>query len=376
MLTCDSFRTQDLDRRVTDLNDLYMKFLMEMMVNKLEPDYVVVMGDLFSYQGTTDEEFAERASRYRWIFDSAISRGNILNITGNHDLGYGYEISRWHLDRFEKEFGASNFDFRIPLNEDLDSDGVSDSAFVTIINNLVLDATKEKELHDEVWTYVRSLTPTRLGNLYGTASLSVFKRIHYYITNLNIPFKSELTLLQIYTFSTFSLLEPFIMFSHVPLYKQTGCVDKPNTQLDTFGHVIRQNHLSFTSTLHLLDRVSPDVILTGHDHHGCNYKHQNSAGRVVQEYTVRSMMGDFSGTGALLEIYHQDNRWTHTFKYCYFVPMRYITTSIVFFIVLITITIFYFSLSHCCCQHDQIPSTKTQPTQVSKEPIKKEKHAN
>lgn len=145
-----------------------MKFIVENMVNRLDPDYVVVMGDLFSYQGTTDDEFAERASRYRWIFDSAISRGNIINITGNHDLGYGYELSRWHVDRFEAEFGQSNFDFYVPLGEDLDNDGSNDTAFITVINNLVLDPSRDELIRNEVWNYVRQLNPIRLQDLYRT----------------------------------------------------------------------------------------------------------------------------------------------------------------------------------------------------------------
>lgn len=159
---------EDLTRIVLTLNDYYMKFLMETMVNQLNPTHVVVMGDLFSFQDTTDTEFASRAERYRWIFDAAISRGIITNITGNHDLGYAHELTPSRLERFEKEFGLSNFDYRIPLDEDLDSDGVSDSAFVTVINNLVMDPTKELQLKEKVWTYVRTLRDVRMKNLYGT----------------------------------------------------------------------------------------------------------------------------------------------------------------------------------------------------------------
>lgn len=145
-----------------------MKFIVETMVNKLEPDYTVVMGDLFSYQGTTDDEFAERAERYRWIFNAAISRGNIINITGNHDLGYGYELSRWHVNRFEAEFGLSNFDFHFPLGDDLNSDGVPDTAFISVINNLVLDPSRDELIREEVWNYVKRLNPIRLQDLYRT----------------------------------------------------------------------------------------------------------------------------------------------------------------------------------------------------------------
>lgn len=175
------------------------------------------------------------------------------------------------------------------------------------------------------------------------------------------------------------------MFAHVPLYKQTGCVDKPHTLHDSWGNVIKQNHLSFASTQHLLDKVSPDIILTGHDHHGCNYKHQNSAGRVVQEYTIRSMMGDFSGTGALLEIYNDNGQWSHAFKYCHFAPLRYITASAVFFILLLLLTILYFfstalvpALYSLCCRRAspatvEPPKLQTPAKQGSKDALSKAK---
>lgn len=164
-----TFASSDLAKKVTELNDIYMRFIVDTMVNQLEPNYVVVMGDLFSYQDTTDPEFAERASRYRWIFDSAITRGNIINITGNHDLGYGYEMSRWHVDRFEKEFGLSNFDFLYPIEDDVDNDGTPDTAFITVINNLVLDPSKDQDIRNEVWRYVNKLNPIRLENLHRTS---------------------------------------------------------------------------------------------------------------------------------------------------------------------------------------------------------------
>lgn len=142
-----------------------------------------------------------------------------------------------------------------------------------------------------------------------------------------------------------------IMIAHVPLYKQSGCVDKPHTELDSFGFVSRQNHLSFASSQYIIETISPDIVLTGHDHHGCNYKHQNTANRVVQEYTVRSIMGDFSGTGALLEVYKEGRYWLHKYKYCHFVPLRYLTTTAVFTFVLIVLSMGYFigtCIAQCC----------------------------
>lgn len=143
-------------------------------------------------------------------------------------------------------------------------------------------------------------------------------------------------------------VEPFILLSHIPLHKPIGCVDKPLIHKEG-GLVTKQNHLSPTATRHLLDYVAPDVILTGHDHHGCNYNHTNNFDRAVAEYTIRSIMGDFSGTGALLE-FHLDNRggvgtgtWVHSFKYCHFAPFRLLTSCFILQCAITVFALFYFS---------------------------------
>lgn len=47
----------------------------------------------------------------------------------------------------------------------------------------------------------------------------------------------------------------------------------------------------------LLDQLDPVFIFTGHDHEGCEYVHR---GR-TKEYTVRSMMADFSSNALLFQ---------------------------------------------------------------------------
>lgn len=75
------------------VNDYYGRHIVKNVINFVSPDYVFVLGDLFSYQHLTDPEFKNRVDRYNWLFDfSEMSpQPKLINITGNHDIGYGYE---------------------------------------------------------------------------------------------------------------------------------------------------------------------------------------------------------------------------------------------------------------------------------------------
>ncbi|KAF9400635.1 hypothetical protein BGX21_003826 [Mortierella sp. AD011] len=87
------------------------------------PTHVTVLGDLFSSQWIDDNEFNVRLARYQSIFPDPATAPHskkttvdksdgipiLINITGNHDIGYGNDISQTRLDRWEQVFGRSNF---------------------------------------------------------------------------------------------------------------------------------------------------------------------------------------------------------------------------------------------------------------------------
>lgn len=49
-------------------NDLYFRHISDTLLFFLAPSHVFVLGDLFSSQYISDEEFEHRVQRYRWIF--------------------------------------------------------------------------------------------------------------------------------------------------------------------------------------------------------------------------------------------------------------------------------------------------------------------
>jgi hypothetical protein len=72
--------------------------------------------------------------------------------------------------------------------------------------------------------------------------------------------------------------------------------------LSSDGYVQEQTMISQQWSETILNRVRPALIINGHDHCGCFYQHNNH----TAEYTIRSMMGDFQGHSALLEIKQLD----------------------------------------------------------------------
>ncbi|KAK9376369.1 uncharacterized protein V1513DRAFT_375495 [Lipomyces chichibuensis] len=273
-------------------NDHYLGHIYSTLLPRLRPSHVIVVGDLFSSQWISDEEFDLRTRRYKnRIFRhpslDVTPAPIFLNLSGNHDIGYAHDVTDSRVRRFEKHFGQLNFvvtgdDFRIigfnsmSLDGSLDDDEKGQASFTRDVRNFLEEQMKV--------------------NFMGTT----------------------------------------ILATHVPLHKQRGiCIDQPYFTYYDQGseQLIReQNMLSEETTQWLLNgffgegRPRHGVIINGHDHDGClvrhtkvngesrwnvaaiatgdtryQYDYDNSDISGVLEVTVRSMMGAFGGNVGLLK---------------------------------------------------------------------------
>lgn len=140
-----------------------------------------------------------------------------------------------------------------------------------------------------------------------------------------------------------------ILLSHVPFYKEEGlCVDGPEFRYypEVFerepykANLLRsQNHLSKETSEKVLNLVfdndKPGIVLTGHDHEGCETiynKFKNGTWEAtrkpvyedtlahIQEVTVRAMMGEFYGnTGLITGHFNKSLKtWEWKFSLCPF----------------------------------------------------------
>ena len=339
-------------RKQLDLigNDYYLAHIYRTLHWYTAPTHVTVLGDLLGSQWIDDEEFERRGWRF-WqrVFrhaqkvedeimgepttevlgqDKVWSR-RIMNIVGNHDVGYAGDMTVERLQRFEYEFGKVNWEitFRLPplhLSNETVIRTVTELR-VIVLNSMNLDTpAHSQELQSQTYDFINNVI---------TRSKPVEDR----------------------TTGT-------IVLTHIPLHKKFGvCCDSPFFDFHKDGAGIKeQNHLSPHASKGIFEGIlgmsgkadSPasgrgrnGIVLTGHDHEGCDVYHylpviadvevgtrewnatrwSDSGDMVskegipgVREITVRSMMGDFGGNAGLLSAWFDEDakEWRFAYSSC------------------------------------------------------------
>ncbi|QDS69884.1 hypothetical protein FKW77_000672 [Venturia effusa] len=343
-------------RKQIDLvgNDYYLAHQYRALHWYTEPTHVTVLGDLLGSQWIGDEEFGRRSTRFwnrvfkgaslvpkgllkeyatptfvraKWQTDDDESKyerektvevlgaspewtNRIINVAGNHDIGYAGDINESRVSRFKKQFGPLNGDihFTLPLQQcSLSHPPASPPTLrLIVLNTMNLDSpVLETNLQQTTYKFINSLIET------------------------SSPVGDQTT--------------ATILLTHIPLHKEEGtCVDAPLFTYfseDEGGGIKEQNmiskDMSKSAILHgifgkNLDPFAPangmgrdGIILTGHDHEGCDVYHYGFKNNTewyakrwrskeakeamadgdvpgIREVTVRSMMGEFGGHAGLL----------------------------------------------------------------------------
>lgn len=347
-------------------NDFYLAHIYRTVHWWTRPTHVTVLGDLVGSQWIDDKEFDLRSKRF-WtrVFRGAervpddvarlpaqsydvsgllgTTRDNetevwerrIINVAGNHDIGYAGDINDERFERFERAFGKANYElrFELPVTNSTvnatvydevtnrNSDRLVPELRVVVLNDMNLDTpASSSELQDATYSFINSVI--------NTASA--------------VEFKGHFT----------------VMLTHIPLYKPEGvCVDAPFFDFHEHdGTLKEQNQLSADASRGFLEgiygmsgnvngpgggRGRSGVILNGHDHEGCDTYHfinqtetEDKAWEVrrwrqaknadlvgkkelpgLREITVRSMMGDFGGNAGLLSAWFDEEEWQWRFEY-------------------------------------------------------------
>lgn len=332
-------------------NDHYLGHIYKVMKTRLQPTHVAVLGDLFSSQWIGDSEFFNRTRRYvtrlfdqpdeqreyvlnyinthevvDWVKfhdrvkpmplkDHEYGYENVydwntkdyakrfeneplfLNVSGNHDIGYSGDATWQHMARYSTLFGKDNFWIEYER-------GTPQAWRIVVLNSLLLEGPAlQPEFVDYTWEFLYQL----------------FER----------KFKGAT-----------------ILLTHVPFYKKEGlCVDGPYHDYYEEGcpepyklNCLRsQNHLKNETTQRVLnlifDEEYPGIILTGHDHEGCEtyYNKDPKANwyatkkpkekAYIKEVTVRAMMGDYGGNVGLVTGHFRKDikRWEYDYSLCPFI---------------------------------------------------------
>jgi hypothetical protein len=338
-------------------NDYYLGHIYRTLYWWTNPTHVTVLGDLVGSQWIDDDEFDSRGGRFwKRVFrhgervpdelasapvddfpntmilghDAEAWKRRIINVAGNHDIGYAGDISPERMARFVRVFGKANYElrFQLPINiskEVVDEEGQrpAPEIRIVVINDMNLDTpASSKEIQDQTYQFLNDII---------TTSKDVERPAHF-----------------------------TLVLTHIPMHKEAGiCVDAPFFDFfqDEFdGGVKEQNHLSADASKGFLEGIfgmsaNPNVpghgfgrhglILTGHDHEGCDtYHYINqtleeeakwearkwedalSTGLLDQvgapgmrEITVRSMMGDFAGNAGLMSLWFDEETWDWRFEF-------------------------------------------------------------
>jgi hypothetical protein len=339
-------------------NDYYLGHIYRTLHWWSNPTHVTVLGDLVGSQWIDDDEFEVRGRRF-WdrvfrggvrVEDSLFTQPSddfqgtlvlgedaeawskrIINVAGNHDIGYAGDLSPDRMRRFTKLFGKANYEMRFQLpsvtNTTLefleDEEKPVPEIRIVVLNDMNLDTpASSKELQDETYGFLNTVI---------TTSKEVTRPAHF-----------------------------TLVLTHIPMHKEAGiCVDGPFFDFfdgDFSNGVKEQNHLSRDASKGFLEGIfgmsgNSDVaglglgrngaILTGHDHEGCDVYHyinQSSPpekewqaarwGNAVsagvtdapgvpglREITVRSMMGDFAGNAGLFSLWFNEEEWEWNFEF-------------------------------------------------------------
>lgn len=343
-------------------NDYYLGHIYRTLHWWSMPTHVTVLGDLVGSQWIDNGEFERRGARY-WnrVFkrglkvpdelanepsedfkntllgeDADLWKRRILNVAGNHDIGYAGDLSQSRIDRFTKVFGKPNYElrFNLPWNntdlkivngEDEDQERPIPELRIVVINDMNLDAPAgSSDLQAATYSFLNNVI---------SHSKEVDRPAHF-----------------------------TLVLTHIPLHKEAGvCVDPPffDYYSGEFSDGIKeQNHLSRGASEGFLQGIfgmsgNPNadgqgfgrngVILTGHDHEGCDIYHyinQTTEEGVapkwrakpwqeavdsnitvaegvpgLREITVRSMMGDYAGNAGLLSLWFDEETWDWRFEF-------------------------------------------------------------
>ena len=298
------------------LNDLYFTHIMNNAYLFLHPDIVFVLGDLISRHQVGSNEFERRIERIRAIFErkdfaspsflpavhnfeddrglssakiipkysitreqAAPSKIPIVYLVGNHDIGYGGEIDPQRLHAWEEAFGASN---RLILSKT--------GHWFAIANSQTIDTTRSPVIQKRTSNYLEHMAQVTTG-------------------------------------------DPVVLIKHIPLHKEAGfCFDEPLIiTRRTDSTVMKQNFMTPAATQWLLDHLQPVMIFNGHDHEGCIYTHTSVlAKRDIPEYTVRSIMGDYSGHVLVVDVHPKAHDDLSPGKFSYhIIDIPFISTHLI-----------------------------------------------
>ncbi|BFZ13501.1 hypothetical protein BsWGS_16540 [Bradybaena similaris] len=272
-------------------------FQTSMLIHK--PDAVFVLGDLFDEgKWCDDSEFNYHASRFRSMF--AVPDGTQLHVlSGNHDEGFHYMMTRNKHERFAKEFDSPS----VRMLQ------IKDISFV-LVNSMAMEgdgcaicASAEQQLQEISSLLLRQqecaiTMDESCKNLEG------------------VPYTQP------------------ILLQHFPMHRlsDSECNTEDSAPPEEKNIVFRQriDCLDQRSSNLLFTLIQPRLIISAHTHHGCYIVHPNK----VSEWSVASFSWRNRNNPTFLLA--RLNKKNHTISQC-FLPEETTVINIYIFSVFVIV---------------------------------------
>ncbi|KAL5281612.1 MPPE1 family protein [Megaselia abdita] len=211
-----------------------------------KPDVVFILGDLFDEGDLVeDPEFYDYVSRFHDIF-SVPKTTRIINVAGNHDVGFHYRMYSYFLDRFADKF-----------------------------NHTGVELVSIKDVH---FIIINSMAMENDGCEFCSKAMKELDTVSRKLKCLKIPEKCGLDPLKVPKYSL-----PIVM-QHFPTFRESDqkCIEGDSPEFEVY----RENWevLSKKSTAILGNKLNPRLVFGGHSHHFCRLTNTIN----VEEYTVAS----------------------------------------------------------------------------------------
>ncbi|CAI5759807.1 unnamed protein product [Candida verbasci] len=264
--------------------DQYLKKNYNVLISHLNPDKIVFLGDLLDNgRDSTDSYFKHEVKRFNGIFHP--DEDMILNVPGNHDIGFGDLINLKNRQRFFDTFGESN---RVMEYNDWDL--------------IFLDSPSYSSTKEEINTQARQ-----------------------FISNFQIS------------------QNPRILFTHVPLQRESSICGplRESKGLDINGHGYQyQNTIAKELSAQILDNLKPNLIFTGDDHDYCEIIHKETDSREITVKSISMAMGIKYPAVQLLSI----NKSEYSTVLCYLQTPYINVANYIILAIISSVLIFYFNL--------------------------------
>lgn len=302
------------------LNDVMLRHILRSTHKITQPHATLFLGDIHSFERQRDKEFWHRVDRFRKTLPSSTASPPqlVLNISGNHDIGYGAFTSRYITQRWNEAFGESNW--AVELGDHL----------LVGVDAMVLDGSRDRRQQRAAWEHLSKVSQVK-GD------------------------------------------KPVIIATHVPLYKDAdttarlGC-EAGRTHMAKDGVPQYQTYLSEETTDALLSKLEPRWVFAGHNHDGCVHSYATPSSKVTEERTVRSVMGDYGGNVGIFEYGpdpHRDGKYVYHYQDCAFVSTSQLVTMLV-----VTVLVFII-LCVCIVRYTKRRTAHSIPSLLNKAKSKK-----